>query len=67
MIFVGRRSLDWTNKEPVEHYHDERCHQGIGNKLASDADPQRIGPVTASFLLLDTTRCPLARVYGAPA
>lgn len=47
MIFVGQRSLDRAIKEYVEHYHDERSHQGIGNRLVSGAAPQRIGRVIA--------------------
>ncbi len=31
MILVGERSLDRTIKEFVEHYHEERSHQGIRN------------------------------------
>ena len=44
-IFLGQRSLDHAIKEFVEHYHDERSHQGIGNRLVSGAEPQRIGSV----------------------
>jgi transposase InsO family protein len=47
MIFVGQRSLDQAIKEFVEHYHDERSHQGIGNRLISGEDPQRFGRVRA--------------------
>ncbi len=45
MIFVGQRSLDRAIKEFVEHYHDERSHQGIGNRLISGAGPQCMGSV----------------------
>jgi transposase InsO family protein len=47
MIFVGQRSLDRAIKEFVEHYHNERSHQGIGNRLVNGAEPQRLGRVTA--------------------
>ena len=33
MIFFGRASLDRALKEYVQHYHAERNHQGIDNKL----------------------------------
>lgn len=51
MIFVGQRSLDRAIKEYLEHYHDERSHQGIGNRLVSGAKPQRLGRVVASHRL----------------
>jgi hypothetical protein len=47
MIFVGQRSLEKAIKEYVEHYHDERSHQGIDNQLVNGAGPQRSGRVTA--------------------
>jgi putative transposase len=46
-IFLGQRSLEHAIKEFVEHYHDERSHQGIGNRLVSGAEPQRFGRVTS--------------------
>ena len=33
MIFFGKRSLVRAVREYVEHYHTERNHQGIGNRL----------------------------------
>ena len=33
MIFFGGRHLRYAIKEYVEHYHAERNHQGIGNRL----------------------------------
>ena len=33
MIFLGQESLDRAIAEYVEHYHDERSHQGIGNEI----------------------------------
>ena len=45
MVFVGQASLDWAIAEYVAHYHDERSHQGIGNRIVSGAMPQRIGQI----------------------
>lgn len=45
MIFLGQRPLDRAIKEFVEHYHDERSHQGIGNRLVSGAVPQSEGSI----------------------
>ena len=45
MIFVGQQSLDRAIREYVEHYHDERSHQGIGNRLVSGAEAQKMGRV----------------------
>ena len=39
MIFFGRRSLENTLCEYVEHYHAERNHQGLGNDLI-EPDPE---------------------------
>ena len=33
MIFVGQASLRRAVREYVEHYHEERNHQGLGNRL----------------------------------
>ena len=33
MISLGRKSLENAVREYVEHYHAERNHQGLGNKL----------------------------------
>ena len=33
MIFFGRKSLENSVREYVEHYHAERNHQGLGNEL----------------------------------
>ena len=33
MIFFGRRSLERALKEFVSHYHEERNHQGLENRL----------------------------------
>ena len=45
MIFLGQKSLDRAIHEFVEHYHDERSHQGIGNRIVSGAVPQSIGSI----------------------
>jgi transposase InsO family protein len=47
MIFLGRESLVRAIAEYAEHYHDERCHQGIGKVLISGAAPQSEGIVEA--------------------
>jgi hypothetical protein len=33
VIFVGQASLRHALSEYVSHYHDERNHQGLGNRL----------------------------------
>ena len=33
MIFFGRRSLQRALKEFVHHYHEERNHQGLENRI----------------------------------
>jgi transposase InsO family protein len=50
-IFLGQESLDRAIAEYVEHYHDERSHQGIGNEIVSGAAPQREGRVEVSARL----------------
>lgn len=45
MIFLGQVSLDRAISEYVEHYHNERSHQGIGNDIVSGAAPQDQGRV----------------------
>lgn len=47
MIFLGRESLVRAIAEYAAHYHDERSHQGIGNVLINEAEPQSEGPVEA--------------------
>ena len=39
MIFPGQRSLDHATNEFVEHYHDERSHQGL--ETGSSAERSR--------------------------
>ena len=38
MIFFGRKSLEKSVREYVEHYHRERNHQGLENELI---EPER--------------------------
>jgi len=38
MIFVGERSLRRSVKEYLEHYHRERNHQGLDNRLIEPDD-----------------------------
>ena len=38
MIFFGRKSLENAVREYVEHYHDERNHQGLGNELIESSE-----------------------------
>ena len=45
MIFVGTESLERAIAEYVAHYHDERSHQGLGNRIPR---VQRGGLIRAS-------------------
>ena len=47
MIFFGGKHLRCVVKEYVEHYHAERNHQGIGNRLIEgrNVGGNRTGPV----------------------
>jgi putative transposase len=48
LILFGEASLWHALQEYVEHYHQERNHQGKGNLLlfpTSRADERRIGPI----------------------
>jgi len=38
MIFFGRKSLGNAVREYMEHYHAERNHQALGNKLIAPVD-----------------------------
>ncbi len=40
MIFFTEESLRRAVRSFVDHYHRERCHQGLGNNLI-DGDPER--------------------------
>ena len=33
-VVFGAKHMDYLCKEFLEHYHDERPHQGLGNELA---------------------------------
>jgi putative transposase len=45
MIFMGRESLVRAIAEYVEHYHDERSHQGIGNEMIKGVARQSEGSI----------------------
>ena len=45
LILLGRESLDRAIAQYVEHYHDERTHQGIGNEIVSGVEPRSDGIV----------------------
>lgn len=38
-LVFGTRHMDHLLKEFLQHYHDERPHQGLGNRLLSGAGP----------------------------
>jgi len=38
MIFFGRRSLERALEQFVAHYHGERNHQGLGNRIIDPGD-----------------------------
>ncbi len=38
MIFFGQRSLERALKQFVTHYHTERNHQGLGNRIIDPGD-----------------------------
>ncbi len=49
MIFFGEASLRRAISEYVEHYNDERAHQGIGNvHLRWQTKAAQLGPVRCS-------------------
>ena len=48
MIFVGSASLERAIREFVEHYHDERPHQGLRNVMIRGSVCQNQGPVRVS-------------------
>ena len=47
MIFFGQRSLERALKQFVTHYHGERNHQGLGNRIinAGDEVGEKVGDV----------------------
>lgn len=53
MIFFGGRHLRYAIHEHVEHYHAERNHQGIDNRLIERNDDysENVGPILARMRL----------------
>jgi putative transposase len=53
MIFFGRRSLERALNQFVAHYHGERNHQGLGNRIieAGDEVGKKVGDVECRELL----------------
>ena len=45
MIFLDQRLLERALAEYVQHYHNERTHQGIDNELICGAEPRRAGSI----------------------
>ena len=45
MVLLGERHLRRAIAGYVEHYHVERCHQGIGNRLIDGVPELASGPV----------------------
>ncbi len=45
MVMLGERHLRRAIASYVEHYHVERCHQGIGNRLIEGVPELGTGPV----------------------
>jgi putative transposase len=44
-LVFGEKHFDYLVREYVEHYHEERPHQGLGNRLITDASPSVDGEV----------------------
>jgi putative transposase len=38
-LVFGEKHFDYLVKEYVEHYHEERPHQGLGNRMITDEPP----------------------------
>lgn len=38
-LVFGEKHLDYLVREYVEHYHEERPHQGLGNRRVNDLGP----------------------------
>ncbi len=45
MVMLGEQHLRRAIASYVEHYHMERCHQGIGNRLIEGVPKLASGPV----------------------
>ena len=58
MIFFGENSLRKAIAEFIEHFHSERNHQGLGNKLIEPGDEvgRRHGEVACHERLGDMLR-----------
>ena len=50
MIFFGERPLRKATREFAAHYHKERNHQGLGNRLIELGahNPATVGPIQCS-------------------
>jgi len=51
MIFFGENSLRTTVHECLAHYHQERNHQGLENKVIDPA--QDVGPIAGEIKCRD--------------
>ena len=47
MVFFGESSLRRVLRDYLEHYHDERNHQGIGNELIQRRILPKTGDITS--------------------
>ncbi len=46
MGLLGEKHLRRAVAEYVEHYHRERSHQGLGNRLIGGEPQSGLGPIT---------------------
>ena len=44
-LIFGEKHFDYLVREFVEHYHEERPHQGLGNRLLAAERPPENGKV----------------------
>ena len=49
----GMDHLKYLIAEYLAHYHEERPHQGVGNRLLTRPQPEPTGPLTASEVACD--------------
>jgi hypothetical protein len=57
-LVLGGKNFDYLVREYVEHYHEERPHQGLGNKPKFSSGPkERKG----RYLVPENTLIPLVR------
>ena len=61
-LIFGRNHFDYLVKEYVEHYHTERPHQGLGNRVITDETP-RAPPATSATMLCRTRLGGLLKHY----